>query len=276
MGRVCENFKVMAEKFSLKWNDFQPNIAKSFTKLRQENDFYDVTLVSDDQRQVFAHKVVLSSCSEYFKTVLKQNKHHNLLLCLEGVTFDELNSILDYIYNGEIQLHENDLDRFLRISQRLKLEGLVTEENSNDNIIPEEVFKKQNDERELVLKESLESIWTKVSSLTQKESSHQRSENKELVNVHTSNVIIANSDTFDTIEELDQKISEHIEKSEDGKWKCNICDKKLRFRSHAKEHVEIHFDNLSFPCQLCGVTVRSRNAMRSHIYSSHSKVNALK
>ena len=123
----------MAEKFSLKWNDFQPNIAKSFTKLRHEKDFYDVTLVSDDQRQVFAHKVVLSSCSEYFKTILKQNKHSNPLLCLEGVTFDELNRILDYIYNGEIQVNENDLDRFLRISQRLKLEGLVTEENSNDN-----------------------------------------------------------------------------------------------------------------------------------------------
>ena len=36
------------EKFCLKWNDFQANVSKSFKFLRKENDFYDVTLVSDD------------------------------------------------------------------------------------------------------------------------------------------------------------------------------------------------------------------------------------
>ena len=42
----------MSEKFCLKWNDFHTNVSKSFSRLRNENDFYDVTLVSDDQKQV--------------------------------------------------------------------------------------------------------------------------------------------------------------------------------------------------------------------------------
>ena len=80
----------VADKFSLKWNDFQTNVSRSFYKLRSEKDFHDVTLVSDDQRQISAHKLVLSSCSEYFKKILKQNKHENLLLCLEGISYTDL------------------------------------------------------------------------------------------------------------------------------------------------------------------------------------------
>ena len=94
----------MSEKFSLKWNDFQTNVTKSFSKLRKEEDFYDVTLVSDDQKQISAHKLVLSSCSEYFKNILKHNKHQHPLLCLEGIDSQELNNVLDYIYYGEVQV----------------------------------------------------------------------------------------------------------------------------------------------------------------------------
>ena len=50
----------MSEKFCLKWNDFQTNVSNTFRKLRTSDHFYDVTLVSDDQQQVSAHKVVLA------------------------------------------------------------------------------------------------------------------------------------------------------------------------------------------------------------------------
>merc|ERR1712243_59231 len=108
MGNHCTDFKsAMTEKFCLKWNDFQTNVTKSFSKLRNEDDFFDVTLVSDDKQQVSAHKLVLSSCSDYFKSILRQNKHSHPLLCLEGISSSELNNVLDYIYNGEIQIfHE--------------------------------------------------------------------------------------------------------------------------------------------------------------------------
>ena len=43
--------------------------------MQKEEDFYDVTLVSDDQKEVMAHNVALSSSSEYFKNILKMNKH---------------------------------------------------------------------------------------------------------------------------------------------------------------------------------------------------------
>ena len=64
----------MPEKFDLKWNDFHSNVSKSFGLLRNEDYLHDVTLVSDDYKQVTAHKLVLSACSEYFKNIFRNNR----------------------------------------------------------------------------------------------------------------------------------------------------------------------------------------------------------
>ena len=126
----CERDK-MTEKLSLSWNDFNQNVSKTFSSLRHQEDFYDVTLVSDDQEQFSAHKVVLSACSDYFGNTLKKNKHTHPLLCLEGVSSSELNCLLDYVYNGQAQLLQEDLDKFLKIAQRFQLKGLLQRQRSS-------------------------------------------------------------------------------------------------------------------------------------------------
>ena len=60
-----------SEKSSLKWNDFEKNVSKSFSQLtRKQTGLFDVTLVSSDQKQVSAHRLVLSACSDFFKNIL--------------------------------------------------------------------------------------------------------------------------------------------------------------------------------------------------------------
>ena len=123
------------EKFSLKWNDFSSNVQKSFQNLRKEEDFFDVTLVGDDCKHVTAHKLVLSSSSEYFKMIFSNDKklfHSHTMICLEGLNQSDLNNVLDYIYHGELQIYQHDLDRFLGIAERLKLEGLIGGDQHKD------------------------------------------------------------------------------------------------------------------------------------------------
>ena len=103
----------MERKFSLKWNDFQEKTINTFSKLRKEDDFFDVTLVSADQKQIMAHKVVLSSCSEYFRNLLKTNKHSHPMLCMTGIGSVDMENILDYIYQGEVQIFRKILTSFL-------------------------------------------------------------------------------------------------------------------------------------------------------------------
>ena len=57
-----------AEKFCLRWNDFESNVSSAFRELRDEKDFFDVTLACDDE-QIHAHKVILGACSSFFRSV---------------------------------------------------------------------------------------------------------------------------------------------------------------------------------------------------------------
>ena len=58
---------------------------------------------------------------------MRHKKNPHLLLCLEGINIHELNGVLDYIYNGEVKIYQDDLDRFLTVAKRLKLDGLIGE-----------------------------------------------------------------------------------------------------------------------------------------------------
>ena len=93
--------------------------------LRNAKYLYDVTLVSDDHSKVEAHKLVLSTCSEYFRDIFENNQHPHPLICFDSISSNDLKNIMDYIYNGEVQIYQEDLDRFLTVAQRLKLEGLI-------------------------------------------------------------------------------------------------------------------------------------------------------
>merc|ERR1719347_464265 len=120
------------EKFNLKWNDFQTTVSNSFKLLKQEKDFFDVTLVSDDQKQIHLHKVVLSACSSFFKPILQNNTHSHPLIYLSGIDYTNLQFIIDYMYEGEVQLFQGQLDSFLDASQKLQIAGLLS--NHKDDI----------------------------------------------------------------------------------------------------------------------------------------------
>ena len=240
----------MSEKFCLKWNDFHANVSKSFKALRSADDFYDVTLVSDDQKQMSAHKIVLSTSSEYFKNVLKSNKHSHPMLCLNGVSSSELSSILDYIYNGEIQIYQEQLDSFLQIAQRFQLEGLMQ---------GEEVASSKSE-----LNEQFVEDYGILQEMDPQTTEIDR--DFKIVKPPKERIIVeSTSGSKLSIEDLDKRIEENIERQPDGKYICLPCGKILRCRAIAVEHTEIHIDGLSFICQHCDKTFRSRASHRLHV-----------
>ena len=122
----------MSEKLCLQWNDFKDNIISSFGNLRQENDFADVTLVSEDGQQVESHKFLLSSSSPVFQNMLKGNKHSHPLIYTRGLKSDNLLAILDFLYCGETRIYQENLNSFLAIAEELQLKGLVGNPNHEE------------------------------------------------------------------------------------------------------------------------------------------------
>ena len=74
------------EKFCLKWNDFETNIRESFKELREDHNYYDVTLATDDGHTIEAHKIILSSGSRFFNKILKHTKHQSHFIYLQVLT----------------------------------------------------------------------------------------------------------------------------------------------------------------------------------------------
>ena len=106
----------MAEKFNLKWNDFHSNVSKSFGLFRNESYLHDVTLVTDDFKQIQAHKLVLSACSRAvrvnrkriswtcFKEISQSSPQQNSISCCF------INRTSNLLQNGKLPI--NFLDSF--------------------------------------------------------------------------------------------------------------------------------------------------------------------
>ena len=120
--------RVSGEKLCLQWNDFQNNVISAFGDLRDDNDFTDVTLACEDGQQVEAHKVVLMASSPFFLNLLKKKKHPHPLVFMRGVKFEDLVSMVDFLYNGEANVYQDNLDSFLAMAEELKLKGLKRQE----------------------------------------------------------------------------------------------------------------------------------------------------
>ena len=142
-------------------------------------------------------------------------------------------------------MFQDKLDHFLSIAHRLKLNGLI---NSEDPRQQEEEIKMDNSAIEDTLKNTI------AQTLEEKITSQER------------NYIAINDGDFEAI---DERIKQCIEKCPDGKFKCTVCGKIAVQKPNLKKHIETHIEGLSFPCNFCNASFRSRNVLYNHVSNQH-------
>jgi len=108
----------------LKWEDIHTSFGCELKSIWKNEEFFDVTLVCENQ-QLSAHKVVLSACSSFFRSVLTNNPHPNPLIYLKDVSYQDLSSILSFIYTGEAEVQQDRLQDFLGVAEDLRIKGLL-------------------------------------------------------------------------------------------------------------------------------------------------------
>ena len=121
----------MEDKLCLQWNDFKENLGSSFGELRGDKDLTDMTLACEDGKQVEAHKVVLTVSSPFFMDLLKRNRHPHPLIYMRSLKSEDLLAILDFLYFGETNVLQENLDSFLALAEELRLKGLSGNDNSS-------------------------------------------------------------------------------------------------------------------------------------------------
>ena len=122
-----------AESFNLRWDDFEANTRVVLKELRDETEFCDVTLACANGKQVSAHKVILAGGSKFFQQILKQNPHPHPLLYLKGVRYDYLLSILDFVYTGEANINQKEIESFFDVANDLQIKGLIDKNTPQKN-----------------------------------------------------------------------------------------------------------------------------------------------
>merc|ERR1712050_417117 len=129
-SKTSQVVRMSSEKFCLRWNNFETNISCAFKDIREEKQFFDITIACEDE-QIQAHKVILSACSPFFRNVLRRNPHQHPLLYLKGVKYTDLTSVLNFMYMGEVNVAQEELNSFLSVAEDLKVKGL-TQNNASE------------------------------------------------------------------------------------------------------------------------------------------------
>lgn len=113
-----------ASQFSLRWNNYVSHVTEAFNVLRFENDLVDVTLCCDGGK-IRAHKMLLSACSSYFKQIFKENPCQHPVIIFRNFKYEDLNAIINFMYHGEVNIFQEQLESFLNTAELLEVKGLT-------------------------------------------------------------------------------------------------------------------------------------------------------
>ena len=248
-----------SEKFSLNLNEFQKNISSAFQEMRDDDDLADVTLVCENKKQFKAHKFVLSACSPFFKEILRNNKHPHPLIYLKGMTAIVLESVLEFLYRGEVNIYQNDLEGFMAVADELELNGVLgqqenlAEPQDEDNLKEVTLKKKTKQNPNMLLRPKEE-----FDMFLPHKSPSIGAIGSDIVSVEDPVINVKNHELKETIKTLLEK--------KDGKWRCKMCGQTNGHQVNIKRHIESkHTAGGSYPCKVCGKIFRSSNPLNIHM-----------
>jgi len=258
------------EKLCLKWNDFQENAISAFGTLREDREFADVTLACEDGQQVEAHKVILASSSPFFLNLLRRNKHPHPLIYMRGLKSEDLVAMIDFLYFGEANVYQENLDSFLAVAEELQLKGLTGSETRNEpeqksnNLQPKKKTPKPGRTKNYTEeKANVPDLFNLV-------------EKVETSPTGEGTVAVTDFNVAADLNDLDEKIksmmvfSENMTKSNGRARICTACGKEGE-RTAIRNHIEAnHLTGVSHTCNICGTTTRSRPAMFEHKRRKHT------
>lgn len=106
----------------LNWNNHS-SILESFRDFLSTGEMVDVTLACEG-KSLKAHKVILAACSPFFQSLLSENPCKHPIMILTDVKYKELQAVIDFMYNGEINVSEEHLEPLIKAAEALKIKVL--------------------------------------------------------------------------------------------------------------------------------------------------------
>ena len=224
----------MAKKYTLiNWQTFTDHLKLMFKDLYQEGIYTDVTLVSDDQTQFKAHKIILSACSPVFKKIIDSNPSQHPLIYLRGIQSYEVESILQFMYLGEARFYHERMGEFFKVAKDLEVKeisdgvemGSGKKETVNESFPDTKIEELLGDETENIEKET---------------KPRPRQPRTQLAN-----------DTKST--------------------PCPECGVGFTLRHHMLRHYRSKHEGVKYPCTQCDFQATNQSYFTRHIKTAHKQ-----
>ena len=283
----------LGEKVSLSWGweNYGLNLKNGIGDLLVSRNFSDVTLISSDCRTTEAHRVILSTFSPFFEKVLQASSHAHPCLYLKGVNHEDLESVLQFIYGGEVEMAQDRLHKFIEVSQDFEIKGMANVNHYDDNVssdnnnhvvidgeageigdIEIEIDNGLDDDNSMeVVKETIELQFQEFNDGEDKEkeiSPHASDESLGLGMDNLEETLVQEIVTTDEI------IKSKMIKDKTSGYRCNDCDfihkRKDVMKNHIEEH---HVDTGGAECHVCQKICKTREKLRKHMYTHQKRVS---
>ena len=254
-----------SEKLCLQWNDFKENIISSFGELRKDREFTDVTLACEDGQQIEAHKVVLASSSPFLMEILKKTKHPHPLVYMRGLKSEDLVAIIDFLYHGETNVLQENLDSFLALAEEFRLKGLTGGAEAEEDPFKET----QKINRAPFKPETVQKASVPVSNLEFDVPHSEESYYTTTVAQISDKVNVDHQDLDQQIKSMITKSDTRASNGQGSMASCNVCGKQEALK-HMRRHIEaFHIAGVSHPCEICGKVSKTRHGLSMHKSQVH-------
>ena len=127
------------ENYRVQFTEFPSHLTQMVNSFRNDK-FTDVTLISNDKKEIKAHKNILAACSSLFKDLF--NSSSTTAIFLRGIDHAELEAIIQFIYVGEVAVAQDDLEEFMEVAKSLEINQLIekpSQEQLKSHPIKEEI-----------------------------------------------------------------------------------------------------------------------------------------
>jgi len=296
------------ERFRLQWNEFQSNITTAFKELRDDSEFFDVTLACDNNRQLESHKVILSACSPFFRSILRRNPHSHPLLYLKGIKYEDLLAVLNFMYHGEVNIDQSELNSFLTVAEDLQVKGLTRGGSGTNSETAAEIKQSQehsrsskspskqpspserlesvqqsgdcleDEVRKTIKTEPLQSGFSEaINRITENDYGEDEYHHYEGPDYHEQNDVdvLGGQDSGGVPGDPYAHLKAHCTRAkEGGGYVCLVCTKKGRDMYQMRQHIESAHPHLSreYTCPMCGHILSSYMKWKLHTKKYHGKI----
>ena len=254
--------KMTSEKFNLTWNEFEKCAGNSFKKLLRQQEFVDVTLVSEDHKQIKAHKVVLSACSPILKKILIRNYHQHPLIFLTGVKYQELESLVNFMYLGQVEVFQNDLNIFMNFADKFQIQGLCKKGVDENKYVIDPYSDTKLEKEEVENAPMKEYIHSSTYPVMKNEISYDN-ENEVDSDFYRAETIGSADEIFSSLHD-----SSSLSKR-NNEFTCEQCGYKSKLKHHMQAHIKAKHEGIKFPCNKCDYKASFAHNLTVHAKSKH-------